>query len=42
MRSDSGLTVETQRRLAGRLFDVVVMDPPWQLATDNPVRGVGA
>jgi mRNA (2'-O-methyladenosine-N6-)-methyltransferase len=25
---------------AGQLFDVIVMDPPWQLAFSNPTRGV--
>lgn len=25
----------------GRYFDVIMMDPPWQLATANPTRGVG-
>ena len=29
-----------QRELSGRGFDVVVMDPPWQLASANPTRGV--
>ena len=24
----------------GQLFDVIMMDPPWQLATANPTRGV--
>ena len=24
----------------GRLFDVIAMDPPWQLSTANPTRGV--
>lgn len=31
---------ETQRKLSGRLFDAIMMDPPWQLATANPTRGV--
>ena len=22
-------------------FDVIMMDPPWQLATANPTRGLG-
>ena len=25
---------------AGRLFDIICMDPPWQLSTANPTRGV--
>merc|ERR1712130_762472 len=29
-----------QKEISGRLFDVVQMDPPWQLATANPTRGV--
>jgi mRNA m6A methyltransferase catalytic subunit len=24
----------------GRLFDVITMDPPWQLSSANPTRGV--
>ena len=31
---------QVQKRLAGRLFDVVMIDPPWQLTSDNPSRGV--
>lgn len=31
---------ETQRRKTGKLFDVIMTDPPWQLATSNPTRGV--
>jgi len=29
-----------QKETSGRLFDVIMMDPPWQLATANPTRGV--
>jgi len=29
-----------QKELTGRLFDVIQMDPPWVLASDNPTRGV--
>ena len=25
---------------AGRMFDIVTMDPPWQLSSANPTRGV--
>ena len=25
---------------AGRLFDIICMDPPWMLSTANPTRGV--
>ena len=25
---------------AGRLFDVITIDPPWQLSSANPTRGV--
>ena len=28
------------QRNAGQLFDVILMDPPWQLASSNPTRGV--
>lgn len=31
---------DTQRKLAGRLFDVITIDPPWQLSSANPTRGV--
>jgi mRNA (2'-O-methyladenosine-N6-)-methyltransferase len=24
----------------GRLFDVIMIDPPWQLSSSNPTRGV--
>jgi mRNA (2'-O-methyladenosine-N6-)-methyltransferase len=29
-----------QLEARGRLFDVITMDPPWQLASANPTRGV--
>ena len=29
-----------QFELAGRYYDVIMMDAPWQLATANPTRGV--
>jgi len=31
---------EAQLAARGRLFDVITMDPPWQLASANPTRGV--
>lgn len=31
---------DQQRRHGGRLFDVITCDPPWQLSTANPTRGV--
>lgn len=31
---------EKQFDTAGRYYDVIMMDPPWQLATANPTRGV--
>jgi len=31
---------QVQKQLAGRLFDVITMDPPWQLSSSNPTRGV--
>ena len=31
---------EAQLAARGRLFDVIAMDPPWQLASANPTRGV--
>ncbi len=32
--------VESQKRVANREFDVIMMDPPWRLATSTPSRGV--
>eukprot|EP00924_Labyrinthula_sp_SR-Ha-C_P007630 snap_masked-scaffold_42-processed-gene-2.9-mRNA-1 protein AED:0.14 eAED:0.14 QI:0/-1/0/1/-1/1/1/0/317 len=29
-----------QKEVHGKLFDVILTDPPWQLATHNPTRGV--
>ena len=29
-----------QQKARGSLFDVIMMDPPWQLASSNPTRGV--
>ena len=29
-----------QYKLTGHLFDVIMMDPPWQLSSSNPTRGV--
>lgn len=29
-----------QKSLTGRLFDIITMDPPWQLSSANPTRGV--
>ena len=31
---------DTMLKTRGQLFDVIMMDPPWQLATANPTRGV--
>ena len=31
---------ERQFETTGRYYDVIMMDPPWQLATANPTRGV--
>jgi mRNA (2'-O-methyladenosine-N6-)-methyltransferase len=31
---------DTQMKNAGRLFDVITCDPPWQLSSANPTRGV--
>ena len=30
----------TQQKNGGRLFDVITCDPPWQLSSANPTRGV--
>lgn len=32
--------IREQEKNAGRLFDVIMMDPPWQLAGAAPSRGV--
>lgn len=32
--------VAFQKEHTGRLFDVLTMDPPWQLSSANPTRGV--
>ena len=32
--------IKSQLKHAGRLFDVITMDPPWQLSSANPTRGV--
>jgi 16S rRNA G966 N2-methylase RsmD len=31
---------QTQKKNGGRLFDVITCDPPWQLSSANPTRGV--
>jgi len=31
---------KTQLKNAGQLFDVIMIDPPWQLSTSQPSRGV--
>jgi len=31
---------DAQKKLGGRLFDVIMIDPPWQLSTSMPSRGV--
>ena len=31
---------DCQLKHAGRKFDVITMDPPWQLSSANPTRGV--
>ena len=28
------------KEVKGKLFDVIMMDPPWQLSGSNPTRGV--
>jgi len=30
----------SQLKQGGRLFDVITIDPPWQLSSANPTRGV--
>lgn len=31
---------DKQMELTGKLFDVIMMDPPWQLSSSQPTRGV--
>jgi mRNA (2'-O-methyladenosine-N6-)-methyltransferase len=31
---------KAQQKHGGRLFDVITCDPPWQLSSANPTRGV--
>jgi mRNA (2'-O-methyladenosine-N6-)-methyltransferase len=31
---------EKQMEITDRLFDVIMMDPPWQLSSSQPTRGV--
>lgn len=31
---------QTQIKHGGRLFDIITIDPPWQLSSANPTRGV--
>jgi mRNA (2'-O-methyladenosine-N6-)-methyltransferase len=31
---------QKQKELTGQLFDVIMMDPPWQLSSSQPTRGV--
>ena len=31
---------DAQTAHGGRLFDVITCDPPWQLSSANPTRGV--
>jgi mRNA (2'-O-methyladenosine-N6-)-methyltransferase len=32
--------IQAQEKNGGRKFDVITMDPPWQLSSANPTRGV--
>ena len=29
-----------QKEQTGQLFDIIMMDPPWQLSSSTPTRGV--
>ena len=37
---DFDFLAECQLKYANRLFDVITIDPPWQLSSANPTRGV--
>jgi hypothetical protein len=32
--------IDAQQKAGGRMFDVITCDPPWQLSSANPTRGV--
>ena len=35
-----GLLIKSQMLFGMRMFDVIMMDPPWKLSTSQPSRGV--
>ena len=37
---DFNQLIKAQKTHGGRLFDVITIDPPWQLSSANPTRGV--
>lgn len=37
---DFNMLAERQLKLTNKLFDVIMMDPPWQISSSNPTRGV--
>lgn len=37
---DFNKLVRCQQEFGGRLFDAIMMDPPWQLSSSQPSRGV--
>lgn len=40
MNLDFQVIADAQKQHTGKLFDVITMDPPWQLSSANPTRGV--
>lgn len=32
--------IDQQKKIGQRMFDVIMMDPPWKLSTSQPSRGV--
>ena len=32
--------IKSQMKISNKLFDAIMMDPPWQLSTSTPSRGV--
>jgi 23S rRNA G2069 N7-methylase RlmK/C1962 C5-methylase RlmI len=40
LKYDFNLLANAQKKLGGRLFDIITMDPPWLFCSATPTRGV--